>query len=115
MVAGFSKSGKFKRVTALDPAKPLFIFAEKNRKISKDSARFVDVIHTDCLKRGILNPAGHADFYVRFYFYLRIFIKVRNTNTFQVNGGLEQPGCKNQTKMCKLLLTLNYNFFHNKY
>lgn len=66
--------------TGLDPAKPLFIFAKNNRKLGKDDAEFVDVIHTDVLQRGVLASAGHADFYV--------------------NGGIEQPGCSKQTISC---------------
>lgn len=63
----------------MDPAKPLFISAKNNRKLSKDDAEFVDIIHTDVLERGILATAGHADFYV--------------------NGGIEQPGCRSQNDM----------------
>lgn len=66
----------------LDPAKPLFIFAKNNRKLGKDDAEFVDIIHTDGFRRGMLSPLGHADFYV--------------------NGGTDQPGCKNQTELCML-------------
>ncbi len=81
MVANFLLSGKLKRITGLDPAKPLFIFAKNNRKLGKDDAEFVDIIHTDVLQRGVLSTAGHADFYV--------------------NGGIEQPGCSIQTNICK--------------
>lgn len=67
--------------SGLDPAKPLFIFADKEHKLGKDDAEFVDIIHTDILQRGILLPSGHADFYV--------------------NGGIEQPGCTVQTNTSK--------------
>lgn len=98
MVANYIKSGKLKRITGmifklstkncfllnvtlgLDPAKPLFIFAKNHRKLGKDDAEFVDIIHTDVLQRGVLASAGHADFYV--------------------NGGIEQPGCSKQTNAC---------------
>lgn len=83
MVGSSMKSGKLKRITGLDPAKPLFILAKNDRKLGKDDAEFVDVIHTDVLQKGILSTAGHADFYV--------------------NGGYEQPGCRIQKSMCKLL------------
>ncbi|KAG4068891.1 hypothetical protein HA402_005039 [Bradysia odoriphaga] len=76
MVAGFIKSGRLKRITGLDPAKPLFIFANNNRKLGQDDAEFVDVIHTDVLQRGVLAPCGHADFYV--------------------NGGISQHGCERE-------------------
>lgn len=51
----------------------MFITASKEHKLGPDDAEFVDVIHTDCLARGILAASGHADFYA--------------------NGGLYQPGC----------------------
>lgn len=82
MISNFVKSGKLKRITALDPAKPLFIFANKNHKLGKDDAEFVDVIHTDVLQRGVLAPCGHADFYV--------------------NGGIVQHGC--ELEKCKFPL-----------
>lgn len=37
------------------------------------------VIHTDVLRRGVLVPSGHADYYA--------------------NGGLNQPGCYEQTAL----------------
>ncbi|XP_062134949.1 pancreatic lipase-related protein 2 [Drosophila sulfurigaster albostrigata] len=68
---------KLTRITALDPALPLFEGNSSNRRLSPKDARFVDVIHTD---GGILgNPTamGHADFYP--------------------NGGRPlQPGCARQ-------------------
>ncbi|ALC42809.1 CG6472, partial [Drosophila busckii] len=68
---------KLSRITALDPALPLFEGNSSNRQLSASDARFVDVIHTD---GGILgNPTamGHADFYP--------------------NGGRPlQPGCVRQ-------------------
>ncbi|SPP74827.1 phospholipase A1 VesT1.02 [Drosophila guanche] len=68
---------KLTRITALDPALPLFEGNSSNRRLSPSDARFVDVIHTD---GGILgNPTamGHADFYP--------------------NGGRPlQPGCARQ-------------------
>ncbi|XP_064536110.1 pancreatic lipase-related protein 2 [Drosophila montana] len=68
---------KLSRITALDPALPLFEGNSSNRRLSPSDARFVDVIHTD---GGILgNPTamGHADFYP--------------------NGGRPlQPGCARQ-------------------
>ncbi|KAH7941118.1 hypothetical protein HPB49_010117 [Dermacentor silvarum] len=65
------------RITALDPAGPLF--AGTRMCVSKGDARFVDVIHTsggkDILKghMGVATPVGDVDFYP--------------------NGGMEQPGC----------------------
>uniref|UniRef100_A0AAG5DWE9 Lipase domain-containing protein n=1 Tax=Anopheles atroparvus TaxID=41427 RepID=A0AAG5DWE9_ANOAO len=78
MIANYLKSGRLKRITGLDPAKPLFVFAPNDRKLDQADAEFVQVIHTDVFQRGILHPSGHTDFYV--------------------NGGVEQPGC-NATAM----------------
>lgn len=76
MIATYIKNGPLERITALDPAKPLFIFAPKEYKVDANDAKFVDVIHTDVFQRGILTPSGHLDFYV--------------------NGGVEQRGCSIQ-------------------
>lgn len=66
------------RITALDPAGPLF--DNTNVCLSDKDARFVDVIHTSggeaivVGELGIDRPVGHVDFYP--------------------NGGKMQPGCK---------------------
>lgn len=73
MISTYIKQGPLERITGLDPAKPLFIFAPKEYKLDIGDAKFVDVIHTDVLQRGMLMPIGHVDFYV--------------------NGGVEQRGC----------------------
>lgn len=52
-----------------------------DERISINDAKFVDVIHTDVLERGMLSPMGDVDFYV--------------------NGGIEQPGCSAQSDMSK--------------
>ncbi|EDW11873.1 phospholipase A1 [Drosophila mojavensis] len=65
---------KLKHITALDPAKPLFISADKMMRLDKADAEYVDVIHTDTLQYGLLKRVGHADFYPNF-------------------GQLQQPGC----------------------
>jgi len=57
----------------LDPALPLFYSTHLNRRLSRNDADFVDVIHTNALIQGQLSPCGDVDFYV--------------------NGGLAQPGC----------------------
>ncbi|XP_067626165.1 pancreatic triacylglycerol lipase-like [Eurosta solidaginis] len=67
---------KLKHITGLDPAKPLFILAGNDRKLSKDDADFVDVIHTDVFERGMLSSMGHIDFYP--------------------NLGRVQPGCETE-------------------
>lgn len=64
MIANFLKYGrKLKRITGLDPAKPLFVFANNEHRLDQNDAEFVDIIHTDVFQRGILLPSGHVDFY----------------------------------------------------
>jgi hypothetical protein len=58
---------------ALDPAMPLFVTNDKNKKVDPGDALFVDVLHTNALWKGKLEASGHVDFYA--------------------NGGLTQPGC----------------------
>merc|ERR1711953_595597 len=70
--------GKVARVTGLDPAKPLFEFANATGRIDKGDADFVDIIHTNSgnLWEGCLSfqrNLGHIDFYPA--------------------GGSHQPGC----------------------
>ncbi|XP_046396404.1 pancreatic triacylglycerol lipase-like isoform X2 [Ischnura elegans] len=65
---------KVGRITGLDPAGPLFTVLDPSRRIDKDDADFVDVIHTCAWWLGMSAAIGHADFYP--------------------NGGyLRQPGC----------------------
>ncbi|XP_035906833.1 pancreatic triacylglycerol lipase-like [Anopheles stephensi] len=54
--------GKLARVTALDPAGPLYKFESKDA-VGPDTAQFVDVIHTDGLTLGEDVVRGHADFF----------------------------------------------------
>ncbi len=56
----------------LDPAGPCFEEAAESKRLSRDDANFVDVIHTSQLL-GYIPAIGHADFFP--------------------NGGLAQPGC----------------------
>ncbi|XP_058446333.1 pancreatic lipase-related protein 2-like [Malaya genurostris] len=79
MIANYIRTGKLRRITGLDPAKPMFITAQNEFKLDQSDAEFVQVIHTDVFARGILQPSGHADFYV--------------------NGGVLQPGCSSQSMM----------------
>ncbi|KAM7351880.1 pancreatic triacylglycerol lipase-like [Cochliomyia hominivorax] len=65
---------RLRRITGLDPAKPMFITVGSDRKLDPTDADFVDVIHTDVLGRGMLRSMGHVDFYP--------------------NIGLYQPGCQ---------------------
>ncbi|XP_031780488.1 lipoprotein lipase-like [Nasonia vitripennis] len=81
------------RITALDPAEPCFEVANPLR-LSKSKAKFVDVIHTDGARHtneafGLLEPIGHADFYV--------------------NGGVStQPGCERKKRSAELNAVTQY-------
>ncbi|KAL4715542.1 hypothetical protein ACJJTC_009168 [Scirpophaga incertulas] len=80
-IGNYLQSGKLYRITALDPAMPLFVTNDKNKKVDPSDGLFVDVLHTNALWKGKLEASGHVDFYA--------------------NGGLTQPGCKptaNQSK-----------------
>jgi hypothetical protein len=75
------KGHLIERITGLDAASPLFRtnhLKEKHKKLDREDARLVDVIHTDASPTvtdgfGLWEPIGHVDFFP--------------------NGGQEQPGC----------------------
>ncbi|XP_015585265.1 pancreatic triacylglycerol lipase [Cephus cinctus] len=60
-------------VVALDPALPLFAFAEPGDRVAKGDANFVQVIHTNLGRLGFDRAIGDVDFFP--------------------NGGGIQPGC----------------------
>ncbi|KAF2900653.1 hypothetical protein ILUMI_05532 [Ignelater luminosus] len=71
-VAGFVGKRIFKitkskvsRITGLDPAGPLFEIPSKSPeyRLSKEDAKFVDIIHTDGGIFGFKASIGHADFF----------------------------------------------------
>lgn len=73
------------RITGLDPAAPLFEYPDietLEQRLDSEDAHFVDVIHTNTNHLGIVNPAGHVDFYP--------------------NGGETQPDCT----FCKYIYIL---------
>jgi len=60
-------------VLGLDPAYPLFWISFLSRRIGKNDAKFVDIIHTNGGRLGMPDVLGHIDFFP--------------------NGGKQQPGC----------------------
>ncbi|XP_053614892.1 uncharacterized protein LOC128677802 [Plodia interpunctella] len=68
--AGRDIGGYVKRITALDPAGPLWLL--NPYRLNKTDAQYVEVIHTTLIV-GHFPPCGDADFYP--------------------NGGVFQPGC----------------------
>ncbi|KAK2155846.1 hypothetical protein NP493_2035g00000 [Ridgeia piscesae] len=77
-----SRKYRFARITALDPAGPLFDADDGG--LAKTDAAFVDVIHTNGNTLGTLRALGHVDFYP--------------------NKGGVQPACKK-------LLHIGENYF----
>ncbi|XP_055319675.1 pancreatic triacylglycerol lipase [Sitodiplosis mosellana] len=71
--ANHAKNFKIRRITALDPALPLFITAAPADKLDPTDAEFVDVYHSNAFVQGQIERCGTVDFYM--------------------NGGILQPGC----------------------
>ncbi|VVC41781.1 Hypothetical protein CINCED_3A005408 [Cinara cedri] len=71
--AGKRLNGQIHRIT--DPAKPLFNIKSLNKRLNKNDAKFVDIIHTTSWVLGQHNPIGNIDFYPN-------------------GGNTEQPGCE---------------------
>ncbi|XP_067643155.1 lipoprotein lipase isoform X2 [Eurosta solidaginis] len=68
-------SQKVKRITGLDPAGGIFTTSmSAGHCLSAEAAEFVEIVHTNAGKLGLLAPIGHVDYYP--------------------NGGVQQPGCE---------------------
>lgn len=65
---------KLPRIIALDPAGPLFIQRPDDKRLNKNDAQVVHVIHSDGGTFGFKDATGTIDFFP--------------------NGGNSQPGCK---------------------
>lgn len=65
---------KLPRIIAMDPAGPLFDIRPENKRLNKNDAEIVEVIHSDGGTFGFLKSCGTIDFFP--------------------NGGSSQPGCK---------------------
>ncbi|XP_056016708.1 pancreatic triacylglycerol lipase-like [Ostrea edulis] len=89
---GKLSKGKIGRITGLDPASPLFESSKFG--INKNSAQFVDIIHTDARPNGygMRKPCGHLDIYA--------------------NGGRRQPGCTYNPKKPVSIDSLKKATFH---
>nr|XP_012216705.1 PREDICTED: endothelial lipase-like [Linepithema humile] len=72
-LAGYNAKDEVETVIGLDPALPGFRLADSKHRISTDSAKYVEIIHTNGGHLGFLKAIGDADFYP--------------------NGGRAQPGC----------------------
>ncbi|KAI5646022.1 lipase domain-containing protein [Phthorimaea operculella] len=68
------KGRRLGRITGLDPAGPCFSYAYSELRLDKTDAMYVDVIHSNRLVQGVIEPVGHSDFYLN-------------------GGGPMQPGC----------------------
>lgn len=71
------------RISALDPAEPLFGNTDAVVRLDQSDAKFVDVVHSDIIPFvkggfGMRQSIGHVDFYP--------------------NGGYNQPGCNQQVE-----------------
>ncbi|XP_034472928.1 pancreatic triacylglycerol lipase-like isoform X2 [Drosophila innubila] len=54
---------KVPHITALDPAKPLYVTTDLAERLDPSDADFIDVIHTDIFIYGLMQPVGHVDFF----------------------------------------------------
>ena len=73
-VCGFAgKTRKLDGIIGLDPAGPIFKDNYEDGRLSKEDAKFVQVLHIDAGELGIDKAIGHQDIFV--------------------NGGINQPGC----------------------
>lgn len=81
------------RITAMDPAEPLFTDTDPIVRLDRNDAQYVDVIHTDILPiirggLGMPKAIGHVDFYP--------------------NGGSNNPGC--DESIDRFIIQMNNSF-----
>lgn len=81
-----AKKFKIKRITALDPAFPLFYPEIFYKPISKDDADFVDVIHSDAWLYGTPVQTGTVDFWPNGGYFPQGGCPLRNFQLMSENG-----------------------------
>ncbi|XP_066150637.1 uncharacterized protein [Euwallacea fornicatus] len=95
MTGQYVKSGKLPRITALDPAGPLFNGNPIDERLDPTDADFVDVIYTNSGVFGMKYAVGHANFWP--------------------NGGTKQPGCTIPEVISRYGIALNWLVFCNHF
>ncbi|XP_035705359.1 putative endothelial lipase [Folsomia candida] len=103
----FIRIGKLPRITAFDPARPVFVDRPPAERLDYTDAEFIDVIHTATKQWkllgalsfgflpfpvGIKAPMGHSDFYP--------------------NYGTHQPGCVLQLQKLPALCSHSRSYFY---
>ncbi|XP_050298257.1 lipase member H-A-like isoform X2 [Anthonomus grandis grandis] len=95
MTGQFVRSGRLPRITALDPAGPLFNNNPIEERLDSSDADFVDVIYTNSGVFGMKYSVGHLNFWP--------------------NGGTKQPGCKLYEILQRYGVAINWLVFCHHY
>lgn len=67
--------GQIRKIVGLDPAGPLYDIKNPNDRLTSDSAKYTECVHTGFMFLGFKEPICQIDFYI--------------------NSGERQPGCEN--------------------
>ncbi|XP_018569787.1 lipase member H-like [Anoplophora glabripennis] len=95
-VGQYIKSGRLSRITALDPAGPLYNGVTEDDRLDPGDADFVDVIHSNKGVFGYKYPCGHVDFWPN-------------------GGGPVQPSCSLADRLSRRPFSLNTLVFCDHY
>ncbi|KAJ8922074.1 hypothetical protein NQ315_008715 [Exocentrus adspersus] len=95
-VGQYVTAGRLSRITALDPAGPLFTGVTEDDRLDPGDAEFVDVIHSNKGVFGYKYPCGHVDFWPN-------------------GGGPFQPGCSLAERLSRKPFSLNVLVFCDHY